>query len=271
MFRTRTGIAIASGMAIFAVLAFTLSFVSLNALAQRMGHPNTLSWIYPILIDGLAIFSTLGIFWRHDYDVNARYEWFLLVVTSILSLLGNVANALPTNQDITQPVKLILAGIPPILLVFIVHTVVRNFKFALQSARRFDEPELVASEAPSIQLPMQMVEHSFNDTIVRRDSESELKLPPLSTNTVEKQLPKKADSRPTDSKPVLRAVKEPVGNKNTVDIQELADWIVQSEESGNRIIGSDVQAHLGVSLATAKRRLREARKLIEMNNRKEII
>lgn len=259
MFRTRTGIAIASGMAIFAVLAFTLSFVSLNELAQRMGHPSTLSWIYPILVDGLAVFSTLGIFWRHDYEVDAKYEWMLLVVTSILSLLGNVANAMPDNQDIVQPIRLTLAGIPPILLVFIIHTVVRNFKFALQSA---NDGHIVTRTSDNLEDAVAVQVENEN----RENAQLEQVTDGFGQNQDDNEVSSKKESRRSlPAKPQLRVVK----NNNSQTISDVVEWIIERELSGIVVGAKQIEQQFGVSNSTAKRRLREARQMMNDHELKE--
>lgn len=258
MFRTRTGIAIASGMAIFAVLAFTLSFVSLNELAQRMGHPSTLSWIYPILVDGLAVFSTLGIFWRHDYEVDAKYEWMLLVVTSILSLLGNVANAMPDNQDIVQPIRLTLAGIPPILLVFIIHTVVRNFKFALQSA---NDGHIVTRTSDNVEDAVAVQVENEN----REDAQLERVTDGFGQNQDNEVSSKKETRRSLPAKPQLRVVK----NNNSQTISDVVEWIIERELSGMVVGAKQIEQQFGVSNSTAKRRLREARQMMNDHELKD--
>lgn len=252
MFRTRTGIAIASGMALFAVLAFTLSFVSLNELAQRMGHPSTLSWIYPILVDGLAVFSTLGIFWRHDYEVDAKYEWMLLVVTSILSLLGNVANAMPDNQNIVQPIRLTLAGIPPILLVFIIHTVVRNFKFALQSG---NDVHIVTRTSDNFEDAVAVQVENENCEGVQREQVTD----GFRQNQHDNEVSSKKESRRSlPAKPQLRVVT----NNTSQTIGDVVEWIIEQELSGTVVGAKQIEQKFGVSNSTAKRRLREARQMM---------
>jgi len=103
----------AAGSAIVVALASAaLSFSALAALAQDQGYSATLSWLYPIAVDGallsFAAVSTYG-------ALRGTRLWWAYAGTALgaaLSVFGNVAHAW-TGFD---PVSLVVHSTPPLLM-----------------------------------------------------------------------------------------------------------------------------------------------------------
>jgi hypothetical protein len=97
-------------------LAFALSFTALSDLAVTHGVTPGQSWMLPLVIDGgvvVATVSTVALS-RHGW-----YAWALLILSSLVSVLGNVAHAQPHSL-----IAMVIAAIPPLWLLAATHLTV---------------------------------------------------------------------------------------------------------------------------------------------------
>jgi uncharacterized protein DUF2637 len=101
------------------VAAMVLSFHHLTALAIRAGVPVVLAWLYPVMIDILAIVAYL----RMASAVRGSHEWnssvALLAGALAISVIGNVAAGIA--GDLPWITRFIVAGLPPVFLFVVAH------------------------------------------------------------------------------------------------------------------------------------------------------
>lgn len=97
-------------------LAFTLSFNALEALAADNGV--SVPWMLPLVVDGGVIVATAA-----TLALRRRrwFAWALLIMSSAISVAGNVAHASETSGT---PVAMVLAGIPALWLLAACHLTV---------------------------------------------------------------------------------------------------------------------------------------------------
>ncbi|AIK67751.1 excisionase [Mycobacterium phage Piro94] len=104
----------AAGTVAVGGLAFALSFTSLSELSASSGVDQ--SWMVPLVVDGGIIVATMATvaLSRHGW-----YAWTLLLLSSLVSVAGNVAHAQPHGL-----VAMVIAAIPPLWLLGSTHLTV---------------------------------------------------------------------------------------------------------------------------------------------------
>lgn len=91
MVRERWGWAVvtaATGTVLIGVGAFWLSFMALADLAARSGITSAQAWIWPLLVDGLIVVSTIAVV-ALDGRTGAWYPWALLICGALVSVAAN--------------------------------------------------------------------------------------------------------------------------------------------------------------------------------------
>jgi hypothetical protein len=140
---------------LIAVGAFVLSFAALTDLAQRSGIDANLAWIWPIIIDGMIVASTVAIVALNGHNRRAMiYPWTLLFFGAIVSTAANSTHAILTVDSISNGVpplvSALVAAMPPVVLLAITHLTVHMYQkkaeaAELRAAADYDE-EAVESE-----------------------------------------------------------------------------------------------------------------------------
>ncbi|AGK85994.1 hypothetical protein Chy4_0032 [Mycobacterium phage Chy4] len=114
-------------------LAFALSFTALRDLSASNGV--TQAWMVPLVVDGGIIVATAATvaLRRHQW-----YAWTLLLLSSLVSVAGNVAHAQPHGL-----VAMVIAAIPPLWLLASTHLTVLLYREAQESrSESISEPVL---------------------------------------------------------------------------------------------------------------------------------
>jgi hypothetical protein len=101
------------------IAAMVLSFHHLTALAVRAGVPVALAWLYPLMVDVLAIVAYL----RMASAVRGSHEWNasvgLLAGSLAISVLGNLSSGIA--GELPWVARFIVAGLPPVFLFVVAH------------------------------------------------------------------------------------------------------------------------------------------------------
>ena len=111
------------GTALIALGAFWLSFTALTDLVTRAGIPSDQAWVWPLIVDGVIVVSTVAVvaLVGHGRTVSA-YPWALLLVSAGISVAANVAHAVViSNGSLPTLISAGIAAVPPITLVAATH------------------------------------------------------------------------------------------------------------------------------------------------------
>jgi len=112
-----------AGTVLIAVAAFVLSFTALTDLAAAAGiHPG-MTWIWPLIVDGLIVVSTIGavaLAGRRD----SYYPWLLLLGASALSVTANAIHASLYATRVAPWLASLIAAVPPLVLLASTHLTV---------------------------------------------------------------------------------------------------------------------------------------------------
>lgn len=146
---------VATGIAttvLIAAGAFVLSFASLTDLAARSGINPALSWIWPIIIDGLIVAATVAIVALAGHDRRTlAYPWALLFLGAVVSTAANSVHAIITvdqnHGGVPPVVSAIVAAMPPLVLLAITHLTVILVQKAAPSAAPKKKPARAAGTA----------------------------------------------------------------------------------------------------------------------------
>uniref|UniRef100_A0AAU8GQQ7 Uncharacterized protein n=1 Tax=Mycobacterium phage BabyBack TaxID=3158877 RepID=A0AAU8GQQ7_9CAUD len=119
-------------------LSFALSFTALRELSADNGVAQ--AWMVPLVIDGgiiVATTATLALR-RHGW-----YAWTLLLLSSLVSVAGNVAHSHPHGL-----IAMVIAAIPPLWLLAATHLTVLLYRQARESrSESISEPILTRAFA----------------------------------------------------------------------------------------------------------------------------
>ena len=114
------------GTVVLALGAFVLSFASLTDLAIRAGIPSNLAWIWPLIVDGLIVVSTVAIVALAGHGRRAlAYPWVLLIGGASVSIAANAMHAvLASDRSIPVVISALVASVPPVVLLAVTHLAV---------------------------------------------------------------------------------------------------------------------------------------------------
>lgn len=114
----------ATGTVLIGIGAFWLSFMALADLAARSGIASGQAWIWPLLVDGLIVVSTIAVV-ALDGRRGAWYPWALLICGALVSVAANALHAV-VAADASVPAMLAatVAAVPPLVLLASTHLTV---------------------------------------------------------------------------------------------------------------------------------------------------
>nr|WP_187996429.1 DUF2637 domain-containing protein [Flaviflexus equikiangi] len=114
----------AIGTVLIGIGAFWLSFMALADLAARSGIAPGQAWIWPLLVDGLIVVSTIAVV-ALDGRLGAWYPWALLICGALVSVAANALHAI-VAADASVPAMLAatVAAVPPLVLLASTHLTV---------------------------------------------------------------------------------------------------------------------------------------------------
>lgn len=110
-----------TGTVLLAAAAFILSFTALRDLAERSGIESGLSWLWPLIVDGIIIVATISVFALAGTRV-VWYPWLLLILGSGVSVAANAIHAIvAAAPDVPDVLAAAVASVPPVVLVASTH------------------------------------------------------------------------------------------------------------------------------------------------------
>lgn len=255
----RTSVA---GTTLLAVGGFVLSFAALRDLAVRVGMPDDLAWLWPLLIDGMIVEATLAVVALAQRGSRRAvwYAWFLLAVGALVSVGSNGAHAVISGHGWAGAAA---ASVPPVVLLATTHLTVLLMAAPESPAAPAQVPAAVV--APELQ-PEPGPDGGGTPALVDGHANEAPAVEPAVTEPPAALLPPSApDVEPTPTvedavEPPATAEHVPADEEPVVTEEGLGQWVAQQEENGVTVTGSMVADVLGVSASTGRRRLAALRK-----------
>jgi uncharacterized membrane protein len=214
------------GTAVIAAGAFWLSFYALADLAGRSGVPPEQAWVWPLIVDGVIVVSTVAVFALRGHARSlTAYPWALLLGGVVVSVGANAVHAALTETDVPDVVAIAVASVPPIALVAATHL----------SALLLDRTN---PGAGTLVFPW-----------ARRRSAQPAPVPAESAPAAQTKTRTRKAAKP-------RAAGE---GATALDAEAMRAWYVEQLSAGATPTGSSFAERFGVSEATGRRRLSELR------------
>ena len=102
---------------IVALMAFTLSYYTLQEVALSNGIPLLLSYIWPLLIDFSLVVFSLTVVTANLHNETTWKQWTLVGVYTIATIFFNTLHAWPTLLPLLVS-KILVTCVPPLSLFF---------------------------------------------------------------------------------------------------------------------------------------------------------
>lgn len=188
-------LAATTGTVLIGLGAFWLSFTALADLAHRSGIAAELSWIWPLIVDGVIVVATISVVALSRYGRGAtRYAWLLLSGGAAVSVSANITHAtVAAAAEVPDVLAAMVASIPPIVLLAITHlTVVLT---------RYRHGDTAAAELPA---PQGATAVAF--TVVRDQPERSPR-PALEASDADRKARTKAPSSSSDGRERAEALR----------------------------------------------------------------
>ncbi|MFH5227527.1 DUF2637 domain-containing protein [Antrihabitans spumae] len=105
--------------------AFILSFAALSDLAVQAGQPRHLAWIWPVIVDGAILQSTISVVTLARLESGKpalRFFWTVLASTASVSVAGNAFHAgISSGRTLAPLVSAAVATVAPVSLLAATH------------------------------------------------------------------------------------------------------------------------------------------------------
>ncbi|MET4144133.1 DUF2637 domain-containing protein [Arthrobacter sp. UYCo732] len=190
---------------LIAVGAFVLSFAALTDLAARSGIDRNLAWIWPIIVDGLIVASTVAIVALAGHDRKTlAYPWALLFLGAVVSTAANAVHAIVSvdqaDGGVPPAVSAVMAAMPPVVLLAITHLTVLLVQKAAPATAARKKPAKAASPARVKPAP-----ESTKPEVKALEAAPATAAPAVSKSPVKEPVPAAAVERPVHDRELVTA------------------------------------------------------------------
>ena len=115
-----------TGTILLALGAFWLSFTTLRDLAVLSGIAAQQAWIWPLIVDGVILESTISVVaLRNSAKAARRFAWLLLAAGAGVSVAANITHAIvAADTRVPALIAALVASVPPLVLLAMTHLTV---------------------------------------------------------------------------------------------------------------------------------------------------
>lgn len=110
---------------VIGIASFVLSFAALWDLATMAGVPRTLSWLWPVIVDGTILQATISVIALAGFEeqrAGRRFFWWVLIIAALVSIGANAMHAFISGAGSLHPaVSAVIATVAPISLLAATH------------------------------------------------------------------------------------------------------------------------------------------------------
>ena len=111
---------------LLALFSFILSFNALTDLAAR--HNVSIPYLFPLVVEAGVVIFSLNALYRSIHDEHARWQWVLIIGSSLLAGTFNILHAQP------DPVSRIMAAMPSLFLLLSFESFLNQVKHGVKRA-----------------------------------------------------------------------------------------------------------------------------------------
>lgn len=130
------------------IASFVLSFTALADLAARAGIPESLAWLWPLIVDGTILQATMAVVALAGLEGqrrNRRYFWIVLSTSAAVSVVANGWHAvLPDSAPVSPWLAAAIAVVAPVSLLASTHGLSLLTRVSASRPRAIADPPLRA-------------------------------------------------------------------------------------------------------------------------------
>jgi hypothetical protein len=219
-----------AGVLVLGGAAFVLSYDTLYRLALRIGFPDRLAWLWPLIIDGFIVYASDEALHRARTGKRwqAAYAWLLVLCATGGSAAFQVATAPPTV------LSRIGHAVPPVALLL---------AFEIRRRRVAEHPDMAAAD-----VALGVVDAAATGSVANHQGVLDRPHPPSRSRTTAGAAPRRKSSSPgTDAYDRARRIyEEAAAAGRKVTGAELAAAIGTSARYGRLLLARVREVHAGV-------------------------
>ncbi|MDV6233784.1 DUF2637 domain-containing protein [Rhodococcus cercidiphylli] len=110
---------------VIGIASFVLSFAALWDLATMAGVPRSLSWLWPVIVDGTILQATISVIALaqiEDQRSGRRFFWGVLITAALVSIGANAMHAFISDAGTLHPaLSAAIATVAPVSLLAATH------------------------------------------------------------------------------------------------------------------------------------------------------
>jgi hypothetical protein len=110
---------------VIGIASFVLSFAALWDLATMAGVPRSLSWLWPVIVDGTILQATISVIALAQYEEQRsgrRFFWGVLITAALVSIGANAMHAFISDAGTLHPaLSAAIATVAPVSLLAATH------------------------------------------------------------------------------------------------------------------------------------------------------
>ncbi|OZC79250.1 excisionase [Rhodococcus sp. 06-156-4C] len=110
---------------VIGIASFVLSFAALWDLATMAGVPRSLSWLWPVIVDGTILQATISVIALAQFEdqrSGRRFFWAVLVTAALVSIGANAMHAFISGAGTLHPaLSATIATVAPVSLLAATH------------------------------------------------------------------------------------------------------------------------------------------------------
>ncbi|KZF08027.1 MAG: DUF2637 domain-containing protein [Rhodococcus sp. (in: high G+C Gram-positive bacteria)] len=110
---------------VIGIASFVLSFAALWDLATMAGVPRSLSWLWPVIVDGTILQATISVIALAQFEdqrSGRRFFWAVLVIAALVSIGANAMHAFISQAGTLHPaLSATIATVAPVSLLAATH------------------------------------------------------------------------------------------------------------------------------------------------------
>nr|WP_314142678.1 DUF2637 domain-containing protein [uncultured Rhodococcus sp.] len=217
---------------VIGIASFVLSFAALWDLATMAGVPRSLSWLWPVIVDGTILQATISVIALAQFEdqrSGRRFFWGVLITAALVSIGANAMHAFISDAGTLHPaLSAAIATVAPVSLLAATHGLGILVRVPAELPKTID----IADEEPAAEEVATAVPRA--QPVTPTPELSSLEIPtPAPMERTEPVRVEPAHTEPVHTEPVLieQPTPEPaVATVRTVEpLDDVDRWILDEE------------------------------------------
>ncbi|WP_338886723.1 DUF2637 domain-containing protein [Rhodococcus sovatensis] len=216
---------------VIGIASFVLSFAALWDLATMAGVPRSLSWLWPVIVDGTILQATISVIALAQFEdqrSGRRFFWAVLVIAALVSIGANAMHAFISEAGMLHPaLSATIATVAPVSLLAATHGLGILVRLPALGPSEHSSSEHSSSEISSTE------NSSIHETAFAQDAAAAPRPPapePVEIRAREEITAPKRSSAPATVR-LNNSVAERLSDPVTDPLAEVDRWILDEDRS----------------------------------------